>query len=58
MALVLVQHLAPADKSLLVELLAAHSPIPVITGRDGFTVKGNCVYVIPPDTTLTIKGCA
>ena len=52
---VLVQHLAPEHKSLLVELLGANSPLPVITAVDGATVKANCVYVIPPDATLTIK---
>ena len=54
MAFVLVQQLAPAHKSLLVELLSAHSPLPVVSACDGVTVKENCVYVIPPDATLTI----
>ena len=54
MAFILVQHLAPDHKSLLVELLAAKSPMPVITAADGVVVKTNCVYVIPPDATLTI----
>jgi two-component system, chemotaxis family, CheB/CheR fusion protein len=55
MGFVLVQHLAPDHKSLLVELLGANSPLPVITAVDGVAVKENCVYVIPPDATLTIK---
>ncbi len=55
MGFVLVQHLAPDHKSLLVELLGANSPLPVITVVDGVTVAQNCVYVIPPDATLTIK---
>lgn len=55
MGFVLVQHLAPDHKSLLVELLGANSPLPVITAVDGVTVEENCVYVIPPDATLTIK---
>ncbi len=56
MAFVLVQHLAPDHKSLLVELLAAKSPLPVVTAMDGMAVKPNSVYVIPPDATLTIVG--
>jgi two-component system, chemotaxis family, CheB/CheR fusion protein len=56
MAFVLVQHLDPHHKSLLVELLATHSPIPVMAARDGLAVKRNYVFVIPPDATLTIKG--
>ena len=55
MAFVLVQHLDPHHKSLLVELLGAHSPIPVVTAKDGLVVKENCVFVIPPDATLTIE---
>ena len=55
MAFVLVQHLAPDHKSLLVELLAAKSPLSVVTATDGLAVKDNCVFVIPPDATLTIK---
>src|SRR6476661_7285116 len=55
MGFVLVQHLDPQHNSLLVELLGAHSPISVVTARDGLTVKPNCVFVIPPDATLTIK---
>ena len=35
MAFVLVQHLAPAHKSLLVELLGAHSTLPVVAASDG-----------------------
>ena len=55
MAFVLVQHLAPDHKSLLVELLGAHSQLPVLAASDGVTVAENCVYVIPPDATLTIQ---
>ena len=54
MGFVLVQHLSPDHKSLLVELLGANSPMPVVTASDGVAVKENCVYVIPPDATLTI----
>lgn len=54
MAYVLVQHLSPNHKSLLVELLGAQSPIPVVAATDGLEVKANCVFVIPPDATLTI----
>lgn len=55
MAFVLVQHLAPDHKSLLVELLGANSPLPVITAADGIAVRSNNVYVMPPDATLTIE---
>ena len=55
MAFVLVQHLDPHHKSLLVELLGAESPIAVVAAKDGVAVKRDCVFVIPPDATLTIK---
>ncbi len=54
-AFVLVQHLAPDHKSLLVELLSAQSPIPVVTASNGLAIRENCVFVIPPDATLTIR---
>lgn len=56
MAFILVQHLDPHHKSLLVELLGVNSPMPVVTAADGVAVQDNCVYVIPPDATLTVAG--
>jgi two-component system, chemotaxis family, CheB/CheR fusion protein len=55
MAFVLVQHLDPRHKSLLVELLGTSSPIPVVAASDGAAVRKNHVYVIPPNATLTIR---
>jgi two-component system, chemotaxis family, CheB/CheR fusion protein len=55
MAFILVQHLDPHHKSLLVELLRAGAPIPVVEAADGVAIRKNCVFVIPPDGTLTIK---
>ena len=47
MAFVLVQHLDPQHKSLLVELLRARVTMPVIEASDGAAAAENCVYVIP-----------
>jgi len=55
MAFILVQHLDPHHRSLLVELLGAGAPIPVVEAADGVTIRKDCVFVIPPDATLTIK---
>jgi len=55
MAFILVQHLDPHHKSLLVELLGASAAIPVMEAAHGMAVRKNCVFVIPPDATLTIK---
>jgi two-component system CheB/CheR fusion protein len=55
MAFVLVQHLAPDHKSMLVDLLGRATAMPVIEAEDGMPVGANRVYVIPPDATLTFK---
>jgi chemotaxis response regulator CheB len=49
MAFVLVQHLAPDYKSLLPELLAKHTRMPVLQVKDEVRVASDHVYVIPPD---------
>jgi two-component system CheB/CheR fusion protein len=54
MAFVLVQHLSPEHESLLADLLARETRLPVITAEDGMTVTPNRVYVIPPNTYLLI----
>ena len=54
MAIVLVQHLDPKHSSLLTELLTRTTPLPVVEARHGVRVEPAHVYVIPPNTTLTI----
>jgi two-component system, chemotaxis family, CheB/CheR fusion protein len=54
MAVVLVQHLDPKHSSLLTELLTRTTPLPVVEARHGVRVEPAHVYVIPPNTTLTI----
>ena len=56
MAFVIVQHLDPTHKSLLVELLQRFTPLPVLEIEDGMAVPPNHVYVIPPNNDLTIAG--
>ena len=56
MAFVLVQHLSPDHKSMLAELVGRVTAMDVIEAADGVMVKPNCVFVIPPDATMTIKG--
>jgi two-component system CheB/CheR fusion protein len=55
MAFVLVQHLSPDHKSMLVELLRPHTSIPIVEAHDGIEVEKNHVYVIPPDATLRVE---
>ncbi len=54
MAFVLVQHLAPDHASLLPELVAKYTRMSVRQIEEETPVEPNHVYVIPPDTTLTI----
>ena len=54
MAFVLVQHLSPDHKSMLAELVGRTTTMDVIEAKDGDSVKPNCVFVIPPDATMTI----
>ncbi len=56
MAFVLIQHLDPHRPSLLVELLAGVTRMPVSEAKHGAKVRADHVYVIPPDATLTIDG--
>jgi len=53
MTFVLVQHLAPDHQSMLVELLAPHTGMPVAEAQDGMEMAKDHVYVIPPNATLT-----
>jgi two-component system, chemotaxis family, CheB/CheR fusion protein len=54
MAFVLVQHLDPSQKSLLTEILSRSTQLPVSEVTDGMIVEPNQVFVIPPNTTMTI----
>jgi len=55
MAFVLVQHLDPHHKSLLVDLLSTQTAMQVVEAQDGMSIAGNRAFVIPPDATLTIN---
>lgn len=54
MAFVLVQHLDPKHVSLLPELLARATPMPVIEISDGTRIAPNHVYVMPPNYSLAL----
>lgn len=51
---VVVQHLDPDKKSLLVELLQRESQLPVLQITDRCPVKANHVYVAPPGYEVTM----
>ncbi len=54
LAFVLVQHLDPQQPSLLPELLSTHTAMPVRPVVDQAVVEPDHVYLIPPNTALTI----
>jgi two-component system CheB/CheR fusion protein len=54
MSFVLVQHLDPAHPSMLQQLLARDTRMPVTEVTDGTSVEPNHVYVIPPNRDIKI----
>ena len=54
MAFIVVQHLSPDYKSLMVELLSKKTSMPVHRAEDGMEVLANHIYLIPPKKNLTI----
>ncbi len=48
LAFIVVQHLSPDYKSLMVELLSKHTEMPVYRIGEGVTVEANSIYLIPP----------
>lgn len=56
MAFVVVQHLSPDFKSLMDELLARHTALPIRLVTDGMQVERDHVYLIPPKKEMIISG--
>jgi len=54
MAFVVVQHLDPTQKGLMVELLQRLTPMPVAQAKERLRVAPGHVYVIPPNKNLAI----
>ncbi len=55
MAFVVVQHLSPDFKSLMDELLARHTTLPIHLVENGMLVEGGHVYLIPPKKEMIIS---
>ncbi len=54
LAIVFIQHLDPKHHSMLAEILARATTMPVSEAADGMPVEANHVYVIPANVDLTI----
>jgi two-component system CheB/CheR fusion protein len=55
MAFVVVQHLSPAFKSLMDELLSRHTSLPIALAEEGMLVEPDHVYLLPPKKELIIS---
>jgi two-component system CheB/CheR fusion protein len=55
LSFVIIQHLSPDYKSLLVELISKHTRMQVYEAQHGIKAEKNCVYVIPNNKLLTIR---
>ncbi|MBD3411051.1 MAG: PAS domain S-box protein [Ignavibacteriales bacterium] len=55
-AFVVVQHLSPDYKSLMVELLAKRTKLKPVRIEDGMTVQPNHIYLVPPKKDVTLEG--
>ncbi|HJW16159.1 MAG TPA: chemotaxis protein CheB, partial [Flavisolibacter sp.] len=55
LSFIIIQHLSPDYKSLLVELISKHTNMQVYEAAHGAKAESNCVYVIPNNKLLTIK---
>ncbi len=58
MAFILVQHLDPTHESMMVDLLAGHTSMPVLQAIDGMPIARDHLYVIPPGAYLSVSGGA
>ncbi|MDF1584357.1 MAG: chemotaxis protein CheB [Methyloprofundus sp.] len=53
---VVVQHLSPDHKSMMDNLLARHTAMPVLMAENTMEMKPNHVYLIPPGKNMTVAG--
>ncbi|HTV23024.1 MAG TPA: chemotaxis protein CheB [Polyangiaceae bacterium] len=56
MAFVVIQHLSPDFKSVMDELLARRTKIPIVLVEDGMQVQANHIYLIPPKKEMIVSG--
>lgn len=54
LAIVLVQHMSRTQPSMLPDILARRTALRVVLATDGHKVELGHVYVIPPDTHMTV----
>lgn len=55
MAFIIVQHLSAEHDSLMAELLAKRTPMPILVASDGVVLEANVVYVNPPTHNVEVR---
>lgn len=53
--IVIAQHLAPHVKSMMVELLARHSSLPVVAAKDQVRLKAGTISIVPPNFDIDVE---
>ena len=53
-AFVVIQHLSPDYKSMMVELLSRKTKMTVMRVEEGMSIRANCIYLIPPRNNINI----
>jgi two-component system CheB/CheR fusion protein len=56
LSFIIIQHLSPDYKSLLVELVAKHTDMKVFEAVHDTEIERSCIYVIPPKKLMTVSG--
>ena len=56
LAFILVQHLEAGHASMMVPLLARHTPLHVVEAAEGMSVEPEHLYIIPPGSYLAVEG--
>jgi len=54
MAFVVIQHLSPDHKGMMAELIQRITKMQVFTATDQLTIEPNCIYIIPPNKSMSI----
>jgi two-component system CheB/CheR fusion protein len=54
--IIVIQHLSPTHKSMLVQLLARQTTLAVTEAKDGDAPEGDHIYVAPPNHNLALNG--
>lgn len=56
LAIVVIQHRTPNNETLMVDLLARVTPLPVHTAADGMPVEADHIYIAPAGKVLLMRG--